>query len=93
LPAVTKKVRIEGRVQGVWYRKWTIDQAAARGLSGWVRNRIDGSVEAVFSGSERSVDEMVALCRKGPPAARVTSVSEQTVSLPVADGFMQIDTE
>jgi len=90
---VTKKVRIEGRVQGVWYRGWTVDQASARGLSGWVRNRRDGSVEAVFSGQDAIVDDMVALCRTGPPAARVTSVAERTVDIPVADGFIQLATE
>jgi len=93
LPTVTKKIRVEGRVQGVWYRKWTVDQAVTRRLSGWVRNHRDGSVEAVFSGSEQQVEEMVALCWKGPPAARVTRVSEQTVPLPVADGFRQLDSE
>lgn len=90
---VTKKVRIEGRVQGVWYRGWTVDQATARDLSGWVRNRRDGSVEAVFRGSDKAVDEMVASCWAGPPAARVTEVTEQTVSLPVDDGFRQLRTK
>jgi acylphosphatase len=90
---VTKQVRIEGRVQGVWYRGWTVDQAKARGLSGWVRNRRDGSVEAVFRGAGPMVGEMVDLCWAGPPAARVTSVTEQSVTLPVDDGFIQLKTE
>ena len=93
LPLVTKKVRIEGRVQGVWYRGWMVDQAIARGLSGWVRNRRDGSVEAVFRGSNSVVDEMVGLCWAGPPAARVTNVTEQSVVLPVDDGFIQLKTK
>jgi acylphosphatase len=67
-------VRIEGRVQGVWYRGWTVDEAERRGLRGWVRNRTDGSVEALFIGPAEAVDEMVAACRRGPPAARVTAV-------------------
>ncbi len=90
---VTKMVRIEGRVQGVWYRGWMVDQAIARGLSGWVRNRRDGSVEAVFRGSSSIVGEMVGLCWAGPPAARVTNVTERTVALPVVDGFIQLETK
>jgi acylphosphatase len=76
-PAETKavRVRIEGRVQGVWFRAWTSEQARARGLSGWVRNRRDGSVEAVFAGDARKVDDMVAACRQGPPMARVHEVT------------------
>jgi acylphosphatase len=90
---VTKRVRIEGRVQGVWYRGWTIEQARARGLSGWVRNRRDGSVEAIFHGPGPVVGEMLAVCRSGPPAASVASITEQTVSTPVADGFKQRKTK
>jgi acylphosphatase len=67
-------VRITGRVQGVGYRAWTIDEARRRGLSGWVRNLADGYVEAVFSGPAADVDDMVAACRRGPFAARVDYV-------------------
>ena len=71
----TVTVRIEGRVQGVYYRAWT-DQVARRlGLDGWVRNRRDGSVEAVFSGLQSQVDEMLRRCADGPPDAKVTNVS------------------
>jgi acylphosphatase len=69
-------VRIYGRVQGVFFRAWTEDEATARGLSGWVRNRSDGTVEAVFSGPEAKVDEMVAACRRGPPLAEVTRIEQ-----------------
>lgn len=93
VPAVTKRLRIEGRVQGVWYRGWTVDQATARGLSGWVRNRRDGSVEAVFRGPEAVVAEMIGICRAGPPAARVSSVTEQAGVDEIADGFCQLATE
>jgi acylphosphatase len=72
-----KRVSIRGRVQGVGYRYWTRRSATARGLEGWVRNRSDGSVEAVFSGPEQAVAEMIALCRRGPDAARVESVAEE----------------
>lgn len=67
-------VRVEGRVQGVWYRGWTVEEAERRGLRGWVRNRTDGSVEALFIGPEAALAEMVAACRRGPSAARVTAV-------------------
>ena len=70
----TIHVIIEGRVQGVWYRGWTCEQAGELGLCGWVRNRRDGTVEAVFSGTPQSVAEMIRRCHDGPPAARVTAV-------------------
>ena len=67
-------VTIQGRVQGVGYRAWVEYQAMASGLEGWVRNRRDGSVEALFAGHAKAVAEMIALCRHGPPSARVTAV-------------------
>lgn len=70
----TVHVRITGRVHGVGYRAWTEDAAAELGLRGWVRNRRDGSVEAVFSGSEADVAHMLTRCMSGPPAARVDGV-------------------
>lgn len=86
------RARIEGHVQGVWYRGWAVDQATARGLSGWVRNRRDGSVEALFAGPEPAVRDMLAACRKGPPAARVISVRESPAAMPDAPGFVQLPT-
>ena len=71
-------VTIRGRVQGVGYRAWVEYQALASGLDGWVRNRRDGSVEAVFAGRPHVVAEMVALCRHGPPAARVEAVIKES---------------
>ncbi|KAB2087246.1 hypothetical protein ES319_A04G089900v1 [Gossypium barbadense] len=75
-PSETKTVRvvIKGRVQGVFYRNWTIENATQLGLKGWVRNRRDGSVEALFSGTPDSVEEMEQRCRRGPPAAMVTGL-------------------
>jgi acylphosphatase len=70
-------VTIRGRVQGVGYRYWVEQQAAARGLEGWVRNRRNGSVEALFAGPANVVADMVALCRRGPSAARVDAVEEE----------------
>jgi acylphosphatase len=90
---LTIRVRIRGRVQGVWYRGWTVNQARRLGVSGWVRNRRDGSVEAVFSGPEQAVQTMIHLCREGPPAARVSEVAEQIETAPVAPGFRQAPTE
>ena len=64
-------MHITGRVQGVGYRAWTVDEARRRGLSGWVRNLSNGDVEAVFSGPAATVDDMIAACRRGPRSARV----------------------
>ena len=69
------RVRITGRVQGVCYRAWAQDNARALGLDGWVRNRRDGAVEALFSGPAGQVFEMLARCRKGPPSAFVEDVA------------------
>jgi acylphosphatase len=71
----TVRLRIEGRVQGVSFRDWMQAQARGLGLTGWVRNRRDGSVEAVISGDPELVDDMLARCRQGPPAARVSNLA------------------
>jgi len=75
--AVIRLVIIRGRVQGVGYRAWTEYTADMRTIEGWVRNRRDGSVEAVFSGSAQVVREMIDLCRQGPPGARVDAIEER----------------
>jgi acylphosphatase len=69
------RIRIEGRVQGVAFRDWMQSQAQSLGLAGWVRNRRDGSIEAVISGDPDLVEDMLARCRQGPPAARVTNLA------------------
>lgn len=71
------QVTIRGRVQGVGYRAWVEYQANTSGLEGWVRNRRDGSVEAVFAGPPHLVAAMVAMCRHGPPSAKVASVTDE----------------
>jgi acylphosphatase len=71
------QVVIRGRVQGVGFRAWTEMLAAEQGIEGWVRNRRDGSVEALFSGSEETVLTMIELCREGPPGARVDALDQR----------------
>jgi len=68
-------LRITGRVQGVGYRAWAMQRAARLGLRGWVRNRADGSVEALVIGEDDAVAAMIEKCREGPFAARVTGVA------------------
>ena len=87
------RVRIEGKVQNVWYRAWTTEEATRRGLRGWVRNRSDGSVEALFIGSQDSVTDMITACRRGPPDARVTNVIEYPAQDDSSEGFRQTATE
>ena len=80
-------VRITGRVQGVWYRGWTVQEACKRGLSGWIRNRRDGTVEAVFAGDAVGVSEMCELCHTGPPMAAVVSVEIEPTATPDSSLF------
>jgi acylphosphatase len=70
------RVVIRGRVQGVGYRAWAEIVAAERDLEGWVRNRRDGSVEAVFAGTQDTVLAMIELCRQGPRGARVDAIDQ-----------------
>ena len=83
----TVHVRIEGRVQGVYYRAWTQENARALGLSGWVQNRRDGDVEAVFSGPETAVAEMFRRCGEGPRDAVVSAVRILSEGGAAPDGF------
>ena len=71
----TLHLRIEGRVQGVWFRESMRGEAERLGVSGWVRNVVDGSVEAIVQGHEAAVDAIVAWAHRGPPAARVDRVT------------------
>ncbi len=68
------RVRVRGRVQGVFFRNWTMDRARALGVRGWVRNRRDGTVELAAFGEEEAVEALVAACRSGPPAAKVERI-------------------
>ena len=91
-PHITLRVCIMGRVQGVWYRAWTVEQATARKLCGWVRNLRDGSVEAVFSGPESQVEEMIATCYQGPPSARVEGITRHACSEKLGPSFETLPT-
>ncbi len=71
-----RRVVVHGRVQGVFFRGSTVERAREVGVNGWVRNRSDGTVEAVFEGSAAQVEEMLRFCREGPPWARVDRVEE-----------------
>lgn len=75
--SVIRHVAIRGRVQGVGYRAFVDHTARQRGLEGWVRNRRDGSVEAVFAGAADEVTQMIADCRRGPRLAHVSDVDDQ----------------
>lgn len=85
-------VRIEGRVQGVWYRGWTVQRAGELGLQGWVRNRSDGSVEAMFAGPSVAVETMLQQCWQGPPGAWVTDVRAEPAEAPQRRGFFAVGT-
>ena len=73
------QVQILGQVQRVGFRLWTTDEAVRRGLDGWVRNRLDGSVEAIFIGPPQDVDDILRACGQGPSAALVNCVIESEV--------------
>jgi acylphosphatase len=72
-----RHVVIRGQVQGVGYRAWVEDTALIRGLDGWVRNRRDGTVEAIFAGSPAEVAAMIEACRQGPASAHVTAIDQR----------------
>jgi acylphosphatase len=68
------RVRVRGRVQGVFFRAEARERAESLGVAGWIRNAGDGSVEAVFEGTDEHVDSLLAWCRRGPAGARVEEV-------------------
>lgn len=83
----SQHVRITGRVQGVGFRAWMEKTAERMGVRGWVRNRRDGSVEAVIAGDASKVDEMLTMCWRGPPAAKVNGVNVEDAPPPEGEGF------
>ncbi len=87
-----KRLTISGRVHGVGFRAWVASRAAALGLSGWVRNRRDGSVEVLVDGDTAAVEELVRACRRGPRLAEVTAIEEALADPPEQPGFRQLPT-
>lgn len=79
-----RRIRISGRVQGVFFRAWAQDQARELGVKGWVRNASDGSVEAHAEGDEAAIKALIDRLHQGPPSARVENVDVEEV---VADGL------
>lgn len=79
MPVIARHLMILGRVQGVFYRNWTTETARRLGLAGWVRNRMDGSVEAWVEGPEAAVAQFIALAHRGPPAANVARIDVENV--------------
>ena len=71
---IARHVRVTGRVQGVFFRQWTCDRARELGVTGWVRNCDDGSVEAHVEGEEGAVGQLIEQIRQGPPAASVANL-------------------
>jgi acylphosphatase len=84
-----QRIVISGRVQGVWYRAWTMSEANKRSLKGWVRNLSTGQVEALFAGPVTLIEEMVDACRQGPPLAKVTRIESFEAEEPDENGFHQ----
>lgn len=85
-----RRLRIAGRVQGVGFRDWMLREARQLGLSGWVRNRADGSVEALIAGDEAVVEEMLRRCRGGPRLAVVEAIEEALAEMPAEAGFLRL---
>lgn len=83
----TKLLRIHGRVQGVFFRAWSAEQARALGLRGWVRNRGDGTVEMLLNGPGDAVERMIACCRDGPSAAGVERIDIEDSAEPAPPRF------
>jgi acylphosphatase len=85
-----KHLIISGHVQGVGYRAWMLRTARGMGLDGWVRNRADGTVEALVAGDTASVEELLRRCRRGPRGAVVTRIDEALADPPEEEGFSQL---
>ncbi|MEP3277137.1 MAG: acylphosphatase [Stappiaceae bacterium] len=85
-------VVITGRVQGVGYRSWCAREANRHGLSGWIRNRKSGEVEIVFSGSDASLEQVLAICAVGPGFARVDEVKVLGRAAQVSGPFDIVET-
>jgi acylphosphatase len=87
MAATRRRVVVHGRVQGVFFRDSTEREAASRGVAGWVRNRDDGAVEAVFEGDSEAVEALVEFCRSGPSRADVERVDVEEEESEGLEGF------
>jgi acylphosphatase len=87
MPTIARKIRVFGRVQGVFFRQGAVNQARTLGVDGWVRNAADGTVEAYIKGEAAAVEQMIGWMRRGPSNARVEDVSIQQAELEELTGF------
>ncbi|MDG6078608.1 acylphosphatase [Erythrobacter litoralis] len=86
-PTTARHLILHGRVQGVFYRDWTVDTARSLGLAGWVRNRPDGTVEAQLEGASDAVERMIAAMHDGPPRADVERIEQRQIEPEGLSGF------
>jgi acylphosphatase len=84
---IARRIFVRGHVQGVFYRGWCVTTARVLGLSGWVRNRGDGTVEILAWGSDQAVNALIERCREGPPAAIVEAVEVSEAEAEPSVGF------
>jgi acylphosphatase len=87
-----RRLIISGRVVGVGFRDWMVQRAEELGVFGWVRNRRDGTVEAVVDGDEAAVAELLRACRRGPRLANVIEILEEMAEAPEGPGFRRLPT-
>ncbi len=85
--SIGRKVRVYGRVQGVFFRQWTVERARALGVTGWVRNASDGGVEAHLTGEEPAVAQLIDHMRRGPPQAMVEDLTVEPAPPEPVEGF------
>ncbi|WP_106640807.1 acylphosphatase [Allosphingosinicella vermicomposti] len=84
---MARRIVVRGKVQGVFYRAWTMETAQSLGITGWVRNRDDGTVELLAMGNADAVNELIHHLHEGPPAARVDSVEVEEATAEPLDHF------
>lgn len=84
---IAKRLIISGQVQGVGYRDWLVSAARKAGLIGWVRNRADGTVEALIAGEADAVEDVARACRRGPRMAIVDEITETLAEMPIGREF------
>ena len=86
---IARRLLISGRVQGVFFRDWTVRNATELNLDGWIRNRSDGTVEALFVGPEEDVNKIIKFCRNGPPRSKVDGIEISEAIGITKKGFIQ----